>query len=147
LSRRKTPYQFVLSAIRAADFAVRNPRPFLGEMARLGMPLYGCTTPDGYKNTEAAWLNPDATMMRIDFAIAFANGNLPIADPPPAIAAVKSVATPAPTPVAAGEPLDPKRFEEVLGSSLTARTREAVAAAPAELRAAMILGSPDFMQR
>jgi uncharacterized protein (DUF1800 family) len=32
------------------------------------MPLYGCITPDGYKNTEAAWLNPDAMTKRINFA-------------------------------------------------------------------------------
>jgi uncharacterized protein (DUF1800 family) len=30
--------------------------------------LYGCPTPDGYKNTEAAWLNPDAMTKRINFA-------------------------------------------------------------------------------
>jgi uncharacterized protein (DUF1800 family) len=141
----KTPYQFVLSAVRAAGLTVRNPRPVLGEMARLGMPLYGCQTPDGYKNTEAAWLNPDATMLRIGFATAFARGNLSIGHPPPAAASAQSVAAPAP--VAADEPLDPLRLEAVLNSSLAVATREAVAAAPAELRAAMILGSPDFMQR
>lgn len=133
--------------MRAAGLTVRNPRPLLAEMARLGMPLYGCRTPDGYKNTEAAWLNPDAAVLRIGFATAFARGNLPIGYPPPATATAQSVAAPTPAPVAAGEPLDPVRLEEVLSSSLAARTREAVAAAPTELRAAMILGSPDFMQR
>ena len=143
----KTPYQFVLLAVRAAGLTVRNPRPLLAEMARLGMPLYGCRTPDGYKNTEAAWLNPDAAVLRIGFATAFAGGNLPIGYPPPATATAQSVAAPAPAPVAAGEPLDPVRLEKVLSSSLAAGTREAVAAAPTALRAAMILGSPDFMQR
>ena len=80
----KTPYQFVLSAARAAGVAVGNPRPLLGAMGRLGMPLYGCQTPDGYKNTEAAWLSPDATTLRISFATALAAGRLPIASPPPA---------------------------------------------------------------
>ena len=109
----KTPYQFVLSAVRATGLTVRNPRPLLAEMARLGMPLYGCRTPDGYKNTEAAWLNPDATVLRIGFATAFAHGNLPIGYPPPATAAAPLLAAPAPAPVAAGEPLDPVRLEEV----------------------------------
>ena len=36
------------------------------------MPLYGCLTPDGYKNTEDAWLSPDATTRRISFAAALA---------------------------------------------------------------------------
>jgi uncharacterized protein (DUF1800 family) len=142
----KTPYQFVVSAARAAGLAVRNPRPLVAEMARLGMPLYGCQTPDGYKNTEAAWLNPDATMLRIEFATTFARGDLPIERSPP-IAAAQLVAASVSMPAAAGEPLDPVRLEEVLGSSLTVGTRGAVAAAPAPSRAAMILGSPDFMQR
>jgi uncharacterized protein (DUF1800 family) len=47
----KTPYNFVLSAARAAGLEVNNVRPLVGMMSRLGMPLYGCPTPDGYKNT------------------------------------------------------------------------------------------------
>jgi uncharacterized protein (DUF1800 family) len=144
-AKYKTPYQFVLSAVRAAGLTVSNPRPLLGEMARLGMPLYGRQTPDGYKDTEAAWLNPDAAIQRISFAIGLARGNLPIEHPPPASAAAQSATEP--TPAAKDDPLDPARLEEVLGSSLTSRTRQAVATGPVELRAAMILGSPDFMQR
>ena len=51
----------MLSAVRAAGGAVKSPIPLLGTMAQLGMPLYLCPTPDGYKNTEDAWLSPDAT--------------------------------------------------------------------------------------
>jgi uncharacterized protein (DUF1800 family) len=64
----KTPYQYVLSAVRATG---RTPDNLFGlsvAMAAQGMPLYGCPTPDGYKNTEAAWLNPDAMTKRINFA-------------------------------------------------------------------------------
>ncbi len=146
-SKYKTPYQLVISAVRAAGVTVDNPHPLLAAMARLGMPLYRCKTPDGYKNTESAWLNPDATTLRIDFATALARGNLPVAGPPRRIAGAQLVADPPTAPVAAGEPVDPAHLEQVLGSSLTSRTRDAVAAAPAEMRAAMILGSPDFMQR
>jgi len=143
----KTPYQFVLSATRATGVVVRNPRPLLGTMARLGMPLYGCQTPDGYKNTEDAWLNPDATTLRINFATAFARGNLPVASPPPVNPEPQMVADPPPVPVQKGEPVDAARLERVLGASLTGRTRDALVEPPAELRAALILGSPDFMRR
>ena len=34
------------------------------------MPLYGCLTPDGYKNTEE-WLSPDGTTRRIGVAAAW----------------------------------------------------------------------------
>ena len=41
------------------------------------MPLFGCVTPDGYRNTEDAWMSPDATARRINFATALAQGKLP----------------------------------------------------------------------
>jgi uncharacterized protein (DUF1800 family) len=127
----KTPYQFVVSAARASATPVLNVAPLLATLAQLGMPLYGCQTPDGYKNTEQAWLNPDAITRRIGFATALAGGKLPLA----ATMAAPSV------------PLDPARLQATLGESISARTLGAVAASAAPLRAAMLLGSPDFMQR
>jgi hypothetical protein len=44
-------------------------------------------------------------------------------------------------------PVDPKRLEAIFGSTLTTGTRPVVDAAPAGERAALILGSPDFMRR
>jgi hypothetical protein len=38
-------------------------------------------------------------------------------------------------------------LEEIFGSTMTNATRQAVAEAPPALRAALILGSPDFMRR
>ncbi len=143
----KTPDQFVLSAVRAAGVAVVNPRPLLGAMARLGMPLYGCQTPDGYKNTEAAWLSADATTLRISFATALAAGKLPIADPPPETRRAQFAADPSPAPVSGGEPIDAARVEQILGPILSAHTRDTLAETPADLRAGVILGSPDFMRR
>ncbi len=61
----KTPYQFVVSAMRATGIEPRNFRPLMGELAQLGEPLYGCQTPDGYKDVQDAWLNPDAMMRRL----------------------------------------------------------------------------------
>jgi len=143
----KTPDQFVLSAIRAAGVDVQNPRPLLGTMARLGMPLYRCPTPDGYKNTEDAWLNPDAMTLRINFATAFAQGNLPVASLPPVMPEPQMISDPAPTPTSKDEPVDIAHLQQVLGASISDRTRDALARAPPELRAALILGSPDFMRR
>ncbi len=64
----KTPYQYVLSVVRATGQTPENLQALSGALAAQGMPLYGCATPDGYKNTEAAWLNPDAMTKRINFA-------------------------------------------------------------------------------
>ncbi|MBV8335718.1 MAG: DUF1800 domain-containing protein, partial [Alphaproteobacteria bacterium] len=78
----KTPYQFVLSLVRAGGIAVGNTRPLLAAINQLGMPLYGCLTPDGYKNTEDAWLSPDATTRRIGIATAFAGGEAAVTSLP-----------------------------------------------------------------
>jgi uncharacterized protein (DUF1800 family) len=64
----KTPYQYILSVVRATGQLPENMQSLAGALAAQGMPLYGCATPDGYKNTEAAWLNPDAMTKRINFA-------------------------------------------------------------------------------
>jgi len=74
----KTPYRYLLSSLRAADVDVVNVRPVLGALYQFGMPLYGCPTPDGYKDTEAAWLNPEALTRRINFATALGAGRLPL---------------------------------------------------------------------
>jgi uncharacterized protein (DUF1800 family) len=128
----KTPYQYVVSALRASGVQVANVGPLVNTMNQLGMPLYGCQTPDGYKNTQDAWLNPDALTRRIAFASALAGGRLPLAT------------VPADAPAG---PLDPARLQATLAGSISPRTLGIVQRNPDNLRAAMLLGSPDFMQR
>ena len=140
----KTPYHFVVSAVRAAGVPVDNIRPLLDTMTQLGMPLFGCLTPDGYKNTEGAWLSPDATARRINFATALARGNLPIGSL--ATGAALGVSSDPPRPHAVS-PVNAAYLEEIFGSTMSTATRETVAEAPPGLRAALILGSPDFMRR
>jgi len=165
----KTPFQYVLSAARAAGSEVNNPRPLIGTMARLGMGLYECQTPDGYKNTEDAWLSGDATTLRIGFATGLARGSLPLKSPPPTIeeqmAAQQAreqaqekpgamqppqpqlVATPAQPAPAKGDPVQAAPLEALLGPILSDHTRAAIADSPPALQAALIVGSPDFMRR
>jgi uncharacterized protein (DUF1800 family) len=154
-SKFKTPYQFVVSAARAGNVPFTNVRPFLGALNQLGMPLYGCQTPDGYKNTESAWLNPDALTRRIAFATALASGRLPLnkdmddgkgmgkkqlerqadGDQRGGMTAQTDIV-----------PLDVDALLDTLGPTLSPRTRAIIDSNPVPLRAAMVLGSPDFMQ-
>jgi len=120
-AKYKTPNQFVVSALRAAGMPLGNVRPLLGAMDQLGMPLFGCLTPDGYKNTEDAWLSPDATTRRISFVTALVRGS--------------------------PSPVDAAHLEATFGSTLSEATRAALEESPRRLRAALILGSPDFMRR
>lgn len=160
----KTPYQYVISAIRATGEPVQNVRPIYGMLYQLGMPLYGCPTPDGYKNTRDAWLNPDAMTRRLSFATVLASGRLPLNRPMPEeglrpamlkgkmgerTQAMNDARGPAPDSSSRGQaqPVDPGELALTLGNAFSKKTADAVAAAPGQLRAALILGSPEFMQR
>ncbi|WP_076592951.1 DUF1800 domain-containing protein [Herminiimonas arsenitoxidans] len=140
-SKFKTPYQFVVSAARAGQVQFTNVRPFLNALNQLGMPLYGCQTPDGYKNTESAWLNPDALTRRIAFANALASGRLPLNKINDEAQAMNPPAIQNPP------PLNTDALLDTLGPGISAQTRTTIENNPANLRSAMVLGSPDFMQQ
>jgi uncharacterized protein (DUF1800 family) len=137
----KTPYQYVVSAVRAADLSVVNVRPLMGTLAQLGMPLYGCQTPDGYKNTEAAWLNPEALTRRINFATALASGRLPLDRIPDPDARRGMGNRQGPI-----SPVNSDQLVATLGASISEPTRQTMASSQPALRAALLLGSPDFMR-
>jgi uncharacterized protein (DUF1800 family) len=155
----KTPYQYVLSSVRATGIATTNVRPLMAQLAQLGQPLYGCQTPDGWHDTEADWLNPNAITQRVNFATALASGRLPLqrVDDPQQPArgqglkamerqADKAVARDQPV-EGATPPVDAGALLATLGPAISDKTRAAVAAASPALRAALVLGSPDFMRR
>ncbi|MGD0074377.1 MAG: DUF1800 domain-containing protein [Candidatus Binataceae bacterium] len=148
----KTPQQYVISSVRASGIDVANFRLIAGTLSRLGMPFYGCLTPDGYKNTQDAWLNPDAMMIRLSLATGLASGRMPLnrapIDPMGGDERVTPVAAvSANGPGGAPRPLDPFALMLTLGNGFSPRTIAAIESAPPELRAALILGSPEFMRR
>jgi uncharacterized protein (DUF1800 family) len=160
----KTPYEYVVSCVRATGVPIRNYRPLYGTMQILGMPLYACQTPNGYANTQDAWLNPDAMMTRLSFATALGSGNLPLENPP---FEEDAGAAPRPEPPAVPRkgggkvninfdpaphgpkmtPPDPVQLAATLGDYFSPATANAVEASPSNLRAPLILGSPEFMKR
>ncbi len=152
-SKFKTPYQYVVSAVRASGIQVTNFRPLYGELYQLGMPIYGCQTPDGYRNTRAAWLSPDAMMRRLSFATALAGGYLPIDRPPPEqkmTANTMGSMMPGKRTAARQKPIQPVddwQLGQTLANQFSRRTLTALNDAPPGLRAGLILGSPEFMQR
>jgi len=152
----KTPYEFAISAVRATGTPVRNVRPLMNTMAGLGMPLFGCQTPDGYKNTQEAWLNPDAMMLRLAFATALGAGRLPLnrpfsdfADEPAGEGAGGGMRRVAMVDRVENKPAppDPVALAMTLGDRFSPRTQAAVESAPTGLRAPLLLGSPEFMMR
>jgi uncharacterized protein (DUF1800 family) len=72
----KTPEEFVLSAVRATGGEVQRPAVVLNAMNQLGMPFFGCQTPNGYSWTAAAWVNSGDLLTRINIALALAGHKL-----------------------------------------------------------------------
>jgi uncharacterized protein (DUF1800 family) len=66
----KTPFEFVVSAVRATSADVRDARPLVQQLAQMGMPLYQCQPPTGYKDTADAWVNTGALVARMNFGLA-----------------------------------------------------------------------------
>src|SRR5712691_7084677 len=71
-SKVKTPFEFVVSAVRAVS-ADPDTTPRLAQVvARLGEPLYQQPAPTGYAETEAHWVNSGALLARMNAAVALA---------------------------------------------------------------------------
>ncbi len=71
----KTPEEYVISAVRATGGEVVHPAALVEAIAQLGMPLYGCQTPNGYAWTSEAWLNSGDLLDRMNFSLALADNN------------------------------------------------------------------------
>lgn len=150
----KTPYEYAISAVRATGVQVENTKPISNLLQQLGMPLYGCQTPDGYKNTADVWLNPDAMNRRLSFASAIANGNLPLSSIPPNME--ERERTPGQEKIGTGQgllqkspsiPVDAWQLTNTLGNSFSVKTQKAIASSSPQIHSALILGSPEFMHR
>jgi uncharacterized protein (DUF1800 family) len=65
----KTPLEFLTSAVRASDATVTNPLPLVQAMDRLGMPVWGMQTPNGYGWTAEDWVSSNGLLSRMNFAL------------------------------------------------------------------------------
>jgi uncharacterized protein (DUF1800 family) len=65
----KTPLEFLVSAVRASDATVTNPLPLVQAMDRLGMPVWGMQTPNGYGWTAEDWVSSNGLLSRMNFAL------------------------------------------------------------------------------
>ena len=79
-AKAKTPFEFVVSALRASGVDITNARPLVRTLQELGMPLYQCQPPTGYGDTAEAWMNGGALVNRINFALELARGDRPLAE-------------------------------------------------------------------
>lgn len=73
----KDPMHYVVSAVRLSydDKPILNAGPMLGWLSRMGQPLYGRQTPDGYPLLDTAWASPGQMTTRFDIARTIASGS------------------------------------------------------------------------
>jgi uncharacterized protein (DUF1800 family) len=121
----KTPFEFVVSALRATNADIRNARPLARAVQDLGMPLYQCQPPTGYKDVANAWVNTGALVNRMNVALQLASQQMPgthIAQLP--------------------------KGHDLVGAGLSDTTRATLARAQTDEQAvALALGSPEFQRR
>ena len=65
----KTPFEFTVSVLRAADAQITTLRGISPYLTNMGMPLYSCLPPTGYSNRGDDWLNPSSHLQRMNFAL------------------------------------------------------------------------------
>jgi uncharacterized protein (DUF1800 family) len=73
----KTPLEFVVSAVRASDAEVTNALPLVQSLDKLGMPLYGMQTPNGYSWMAEPWVSTGALVSRMNFALVLSGNRVP----------------------------------------------------------------------
>jgi uncharacterized protein (DUF1800 family) len=122
----KTPFEFVASALRATGAEVEDALPLVRTMQQLGMPLYMCQPPTGYKDSADAWVNTGALVNRMNFALTLASNKV-------RGITVSDLSTP----------------RTILGDDLSDTTRDTIAKATSEPQkmAALTLGAPEFQRR
>ncbi|HVX38277.1 MAG TPA: DUF1800 domain-containing protein [Gemmatimonadaceae bacterium] len=73
----KTPFEVVASGLRALD-ARPDTTPRTSQIvARMGEPIFGHQTPEGWPDRGDAWMNTGAILNRINFGLAMAAGQVP----------------------------------------------------------------------
>ena len=136
----KDPMHYVVSAVRLSydDKPILNAGPMLNWLSRMGQPLYGRQTPDGYPLTDASWASPGQMTTRFDIARTLGSGS----------AGLFKTEGPQPQEKVAFPQLSSALYYQSLQPGLSPATRQALeqAASPQEWNT-FLLSSPEMMHR
>ncbi|MEO1235147.1 MAG: DUF1800 family protein, partial [Planctomycetota bacterium] len=132
----KTPFEFVVSALRAGGAEVEDGNAAEYLLERMGQPTYRCVDPTGYDDRAEAWLDPGVLLHRWGFALALAHDDLDGVHVPEHAQAKTS-------PDALFNPLTRDMVSEQTRNEADAALRRG---GPAAARA-VVLGSPEFQQQ
>ena len=136
----KDPMHYVVSAVRLSydDKPILNAGPMLNWLSRMGQPLYGRQTPDGYPLADSAWASPGQMTTRFEIARTIGSGS----------AGLFRTEGPQPLEKPAFPQLASALYFQAIEPTLSPATREALtkAATPQEWNT-FYLSSPEMMHR
>lgn len=76
-AKTKSPFEYAISAVRAAAATIEDPLPLARELKNIGEPLYLAQPPTGYSDKAETWSNNGALVARLNFATALAGNKMP----------------------------------------------------------------------
>ena len=80
-SKVKSPFEVVVSALRALGAQPDGTLRTAQTIATLGEPIYGHQAPNGWPETGDQWMNTGSILNRINFGVAIAAGRIPGVSP------------------------------------------------------------------
>ena len=80
-SKVKSPFEVVVSALRALGAQPDGTLRTAQAIATLGEPIYGHQAPNGWPETGDQWMNTGSILNRINFGVAIAAGRIPGVSP------------------------------------------------------------------
>jgi len=72
----RSPFEYVAAALRITNAETDGDRPILAWISRMGQPVYGRVTPDGYPDMSSEWLSNNDLLTRFNFAGALATNSI-----------------------------------------------------------------------
>jgi hypothetical protein len=73
----KSPFELVVSSLRALNADVVRPQPLLQWISRMGEPLYAYQQPTGYPDRAEQWVSAGSLLNRMNFGLQLASGRIP----------------------------------------------------------------------
>jgi len=75
-TKMRSPFEYVAASMRALNAETDGDRPVLDAVGRMGQPVFGRITPDGYADRADQWLSSGAMIARLNFASALATNRI-----------------------------------------------------------------------
>lgn len=122
-TKMRSPYDFLIAALRLLDRPPTEPGSLIGSLRQLGMPLWEPPGPNGFPDVSAAWASPEGLKLRLDLSAQLAH-------------------------TFGGDRSATAVLDDAFGEGVSPETRDAVERAESREQAvALILMAPEFQRR